>query len=57
MTAPRLTIAEVVDILPPPARAAFHHELRRRNDDAIEALTYGVVLPIVVDNLMMRGRA
>lgn len=42
--------------LPPAARSAYHHE-RRRGRSEIEALTFGVVLPDVVENLMMRGAA
>ncbi len=45
----------ILQRLPPAARAAYHHE-RRRSRTEIEALTYGVVLPDVVEALMMRGQ-
>lgn len=64
MTAPIRDIAPATAALPfgallqrldPAARAAYHHE-RRRGRSEIEALTFGVVLPDVVEALMMRGR-
>jgi hypothetical protein len=45
----------LLDHLQPAARAAYHHE-RRRGRSEIEALTFGVVLPDVVETLMMRGQ-
>lgn len=39
--------------LPPAAQRAYHHE-RRRGRDVIEALTYGVILPEIVETIMAR---
>lgn len=64
MTAPVRDIAPAPGAIPfgallqrldPAARAAYHHE-RRRGRDEIEALTYGVGLPDVVEALITRGR-
>jgi hypothetical protein len=44
----------LLDHLQPAARAAYHHE-RRRGRSEIEALTFGVVLPDVVEALMIKG--
>ena len=50
-----LPFGALLDHLQPAARAAYHHE-RRRGRSEIEALTFGVVLPDVVETLMMRGQ-
>lgn len=49
-----LPIKAIVERLDPAARAAFHHELRRGRS-GIEALTFGVVIPDMIESLW-RGR-
>jgi hypothetical protein len=51
---PGLPLGAILNRLPPPARAAWHHETRRGRTP-IEALTFGVILPDVIDALMMKG--
>ena len=46
----------LVERLDPAARAAFHHE-RRRGRSEIEALTFGVVIPDVLEALWSGGRS
>ena len=51
-----LPLGAILNRLPPPARAAFHHETRRGRTP-IEALTFVVILPDVIETLMMKGPA
>lgn len=53
-TSEGLPLKALVERLDPAARAAFHHE-RRRGRSEIEALTFGVVIPDVIESLW-RGR-
>lgn len=48
-----LNLNDIVLHLSPEQRRAFEHERRRRATD-IEALSFGVVFPEVVERLMMR---
>jgi len=49
-----LPIKALVERMDPAARAAFYHERRRRSTD-IEALTFGVVIPDLVETFW-KGR-
>ena len=51
--APTLNLNDIVLHLSPEQRRAFEHERRRRATD-MEALSFGVVFPEVVERLILR---
>jgi hypothetical protein len=53
--APGLPLGALIARLPPPARAAFHHETRRGRTP-IAALTFGVVIPDMIETLIRKGQ-